>query len=160
MGKAALGILAILLAGVLFVFQNMDSLPFDIRPTVVPVPAPPMPAECRESIETIRNMSIESRDAAELARFFTAFAEAVDNDTEIDSSETVRKLNIWSGRLMLENKGLYGKYPALSGKVDEIIAASIGSRRLADGFEPVEIDVAKKASLAQALRAVAWAVNN
>ncbi len=160
MGKAALGILAILLAGVLFVFQNADSLPFDIRPGIVPVPAPPMPDACRPAIETIKAMSIEKADAVELARFFTAFADAVENDTEIDSSESVRKLNVWSGRLMLENKGLYGKYPALSEKVDETIAASVGSRRLSDGFEPVEIDVTKKRTLAQALRAVAWAVRN
>ena len=158
MDNKAFGILLIAAAAVLYLFQNSGGLPIDIRPNIVP--AVTFPEACRPAIEAIRAVKIESRDAAELARFYTAFARAVDDDVDntVDSAETVRSLNRWSGRLYLAESGVFGKYPGLADQVDEAIAQSIGSRRNGGGFDPVSIDVTKKKNLAQALRAIAWAV--
>ena len=159
MDNKAFGLLLIVLAAVLYLFQNSDGLPWiNIKPNIVP--AVPFPESCRPAIEAIRVMKIESRDAANLARFYTAFARAMDDDADnmVDSAETVRTLNRWSGKLYLAESGVFGKYPGLADQVDEVIAQSIGSRRNADGFDPVPMDVTKKKNLAQALRAIAWAV--
>ncbi len=158
--------LAILVAGLLFLFQNAGGIPW---PDIVPIPPQPaptpdmvIPAPCRNSIDAIRNINVAAQDAAELFRFFTAFAKAVENDTEnfISDSEMLRTLNRWSGKLCLSETQMFGKYPGLAENVDECMARAIGSERKADGFTPVELDVTKKMNLAQALRGIAWAVNH
>ena len=158
--------LAILVAVLLFLFQNIGSIPW---PNIVPIPPQPaptpdivIPAPCRAAIDAIRNMNVAAQDAAELARFFTAFAKAVENDTEnaVSDSQTLRTLNRWSGKLCLSETGIFGKYPGLAENVDECMAKSIGSERQSDGFTPVELDITKKTNLAQALRGIAWAVNH
>ncbi len=156
--------LAIIVAGLLFLFQNVGNIPW---PNIVPgppLPAPEVivPAPCRTAIDAIRNMNVAAKDAAELARFFTAFAKAVENDTEnaVSDSQTLRTLNRWSGKLYLSETEIFGKYPGLADHVDECMAKAVGSERQAGGFTPVEIDVTKRMNLVQALRGIAWAVTN
>lgn len=152
---------AVVLAIALYVLQNPDAFPWPTpSPPIPPGPNVVIPESCRSGIESIRSMTFESKDAAELSKYFVAFAKTVDSDTQnlIDSAETIRLLNMWSGKMHLIEQNLYGKYPGLSDRVDDVIATSIGSKRTTTGFEPVTIDENKKRTLAQAFRAIAWAV--
>lgn len=159
MDNKYIGIVLILIAGGLLLYQA--DLPFRIRIKPGVTPAVVVPESCRVPVDAVRSMRIEAKDAAELAAYFEAFARTLDADAEnlVGSAESVRQLNIRSGKLCLDDKDIRGKYPGLAARIDDIIAAGIGSRKLDDGtFEPVPVTKTTKQNLAQALRAIAWAV--
>ncbi len=120
-----------------------------------------VPEECRTPIDAIRSMNIDARDGAEIASFYGAFADVLENDTEnwVGASVDVRVAHQRCGKLTLADKGIYGRYSGLAGRIDEALAASIGSTKNEKGeYEPVVLNETKKRNLAQAARAVAWAV--
>ncbi len=143
-------------AVVLLVRPDLSGVEAPVEPVEIVVPEP-----CRAAVESITAMNIVPQDAAELAKFYTAFAAVLDRDVEnwVGASVDVRLAHQRCGKLTLADTGIFGKYPGLAARIDETLAASIGSAKTSDGgYEPVVLNETKKRNLAQAARAVARAV--
>ena len=120
----------------------------------------PVPTKAlQEAVGMIRKTSLRRDDAKRLNHFYLALADVVDRDENgiIKSSAEVRLINERSGRLCFEKTGIAGRYPHLAGEIDTVIGYGIGSKRIDDRWESVEISASNRRGLVEALQAVAWA---
>lgn len=132
------------------------------RPDLVSIKPQPQPSPTPNmyNVEPIRRLAIDSDDAAKIKAFYRDFADVIERDENgvITSSEVFITANSRAGRLMFQGTNIQGKYPDLAREIDAVIADSLGSKRTSDGYEPVTIDNYNRKRLAEALRAVSWAV--
>lgn len=133
------------------IFRNENNT--DEKPPAVPSRV------LREVVAPIRGTALNRSDARRLAEFYLALADVVERDEAgiIRTSAEVRLINERSGRLCFEKTGIAGRYPGLAAEIDTVIAHGIGGKRIDGKWESVEITHENRGSLAESLRAIAWA---
>lgn len=117
------------------------------------------PRALQKIVAPIRDTKWDADDAKRLSEFYLALADVIERDENgiVKSSAEVRLINERSGRLCFGKTGIAGRYPRLAEDIDVVIGYGIGSKRIDGKWESVEITGTNRKSLAEAVRAVAWA---
>jgi hypothetical protein len=118
------------------------------------------PTRFLKTVQPLLNEDIKPKDAAQLAAFYKALSHQVAGDTagKIDTLETLVKVHGTAGVVRFENEDLFLAYQNLRAPVNDVIAAGAGVSKDADGSYPqVDIIASRRAGIAEALMAAAWA---
>ncbi|MDR3232980.1 MAG: hypothetical protein LBT46_04850 [Planctomycetaceae bacterium] len=120
----------------------------------------PKPTRFLETVQPILAVSIKPKDAAQLSAFYQALSKRVAADTagKINNLETLIRVHATAGVVRFQDEDVFLSYEQLRQPVDDVIAAGAGVKRDTDGsYQQVEITASKRASVAEALMAAAWA---
>ncbi len=129
----------------------------------LPNPAPgviPEPATFRSHVAPIQSAAISTEDGKRLAAFYMGLADLVEGDRsgKIDSLTMLQTMNSDSGVLYFQSTPTFQTHSHIRNAVDDVLAAGVGAVRNTDGkFPRVPITETNRRTLAEAIRAIAWA---
>jgi hypothetical protein len=127
-------------------------------PTPGPAPAPSVPEPAADLKAAVAQVSSLAKgyptDAAAAAALYVAQARLIEADTGglLESTDSLRQLNLRAGGLLFAAAGWKGRHPEMGTAIDAAFTQALG------GTDNKTLDAALRQRAVAAWRAVAWAL--